>query len=70
MHGQYLQLKYLLSLKDKAEATEVWVINKALGVRAGGTQGYISEMPEISLGASAEDVEISFAVYDGNIIME
>ena len=64
------QRKYLLSLKDRAEPIDIWVINKALGIKAGGTQGYITEMPEISLGAEAEDIEIGLSVYDGNIIME
>ena len=63
------QLKYLIALKDATKAVDGWVINKALGIKAGGTQGYISEMPEISLGAEAEDVEIAFTVCDGNIIV-
>lgn len=61
------QFQYLLGLKDAQEAFPLWVINKALNLRAGGTQALISELPEVSLGAEAEDVEFTFTVYDGNI---
>ena len=64
------QLGYLISLKNATEPFPLWVINKALGVRAGGTMAMISEMPEIALGSEAEDVEISFSVYDGDIITD
>lgn len=64
------QLGFLLSLKNRTEPFPLWVINKALGVRAGGAQAMIGEMPEISLGAEAEDIEITFCVYDGNILTD
>ena len=64
------QLPYLLSLKDAAEAFPVWVINKPLKIRAGGTMALITEMPSISLGATAEDMEITFTVYDGAVVTE
>ena len=61
------QLKHLLSLKNRADTFPVWVINKALGVTLGGSKACINEMPEISLGAEAEDIEITFSVLDGDI---
>lgn len=61
------QLPYLLSLKDKRESFPVWVINKSLGITLGGTQANIQEMPEVSLGAEASDIEITFCVFDGSI---
>ena len=64
------QVPMLLSLKDATEAFPVWIVNKALKVRAGGEKAFISEMPEIALGAEAEDLEFTFTVYDGNIITE
>ena len=64
------QLPFLLSLKDRKEPFPLWVINKPLKIRAGGTLCHITEMPEISLGATAEDCEISFTAYDGDIITE
>lgn len=59
------QLKYIMSLRGKSDTFPVWVVNKALGLRIGGTQANIIEMPEISLGAEAEDVEITICVFDG-----
>lgn len=64
------QLGFLLSLKNRTEPFPLWVINKTLKVRAGGSMAMIGEMPEIALGSEAEDVEITFVVYDGDIITE
>ena len=61
------QMPFLLELKNRTEPFQVWVINKKLGIRAGGTKANIAEMPEISLGATAEDVSITFTVFDGDI---
>mgnify|MGYP006978911710 CR=1 FL=1 len=62
------QLPYLLALKNRTSSFPVWVINKSLGIRAGGELCNVTEMPEISLGAEAEDCEIQFTAYDGDII--
>ena len=59
------QLGYLLDLQNQSETFPVWVVNKALGIRIGGTMANIEEAPEISLGAEAEDMEFSFCVFDG-----
>ncbi len=64
------QFSYLMSLKDATTPFAVWVINKALKLSAGGSKAFISEMPEIALGAEAEDVEFVFTVYDGEIVTE
>lgn len=61
------QFSHLLSLRNSVDFFPVEVINKALNIRAGGSQAKILEMPEISLGQTAEDVEITFCVYDGEI---
>lgn len=61
------QLSFLLSLKDRKEEFPIWVINKELGITLGGSKANIMEMPEIALGAEAEDIEFSFCVFDGNI---
>ena len=62
------QLQYLLSLKNRKESFPIWINNKALGLRAGREMCNITEMPEIALGAEAEDLEITFTAYDGDII--
>lgn len=59
------QMGFLLGLQKRAETFPVWVINKTLGVRLGGTMANIQEAPELSLGAEAEDVEFTFCVFDG-----
>lgn len=64
------QLAHLMSLKDRKDCFPVWVINKEMGITLGGTQACINEMPEISLGASAEDIEITFSILDGSMKVE
>lgn len=64
------QLPYLISLKNRSDAFPVWVINKSLGLKLGGSQANISEMPEIALGSEAEDIEITFTVFDGDTLTE
>ena len=59
------QLGVLLGLMGKSETFSVWVINKALGIRVGGSKANVQESPGISLGATAEDVEFTITVFDG-----
>ncbi|MBD8947112.1 MULTISPECIES: hypothetical protein [Congzhengia] len=61
------QLGHLINLQNQSEAFPVSVINKALGVRLGGSMANVSEAPEFSLGAEAEDLEFAFMVFDGYI---
>lgn len=62
------QLPHLLELRKRSDSFPAWCINKSLGLRMGGAMANISEMPEISLGAEAEDIEISLTVFDGDIL--
>ena len=59
------QLGFLLNLAKRSATFPVWVINKSLGIRVGGTMANVMESPEIALGAEAEDVEFTFCVFDG-----
>lgn len=61
------QLKHLINLKNRRDTFPIWVINKQMGITLGGSKACINEMPEISLGAEAEDIEITFSVLDGSI---
>lgn len=61
------QLSYLLKLQYTKDFFSVYVINKKLKLRLGGSKAKITEAPEISLGAQAEDMEISFQIFDGKI---
>lgn len=64
------QVPFLFSLKDRTEPFPLWMINKALGRREGGTMAMMSELPEDALGAEAEDLEFVFTVYDGDVVTE
>jgi hypothetical protein len=59
------QFSFLLELAKRKESFPVWVINKSLGIRLGGTQANIMEAPEIALSSSAEDLEFTICVFDG-----
>ena len=59
------QAGFLLSLKNRTTPFSVWMINKALNLKEGGATAMLSTAPATSLGASAEDLEFVFTVYDG-----
>ena len=59
------QKAFLMSKFGNKENFPIWVTNKALGMRFGGTMAAIQEMPEIAMGAEAEDMEFTFCVFDG-----
>ena len=55
---------YLMSLAKRTEPFPVWIVNKALGERIGGTMANLLSFPEYSRGAEAEDMEFVFQVFD------
>lgn len=59
------QKAFLIGKLGSKETFKVWVVNKALGERFGGNIAAIQEMPELSRGATAEDMEFTFIVFDG-----
>lgn len=61
------QYNFLRSLINRTEPFPIWMINKALGTKEGGSQALCTSVPPSSLGTSAEDVEFGFTVYDGQI---
>ena len=61
------QVNFLFGLKNRTEPFPLWMINKALGRREGGSKALMNEVPEDALGAEAEELEFSFTVYDGDI---
>lgn len=64
------QVNFLFGLKNRTEPFPLWMINKALGRREGGTLAMVNEVPSSELGAEAGDLEFSFTVYDGDIVTE
>lgn len=61
------QMAFLLELAKRTDFFPVWVINKKLGVRLGGTKASLMSLPEIALGAEAEDREFAFRIYDYDV---
>lgn len=59
------QKAFLMKKLGSSDTFPIWVTNKALGERFGGTMAAIQEMPEIARGAEAEDMEFTFCVFDG-----
>ena len=55
---------FLMSLKDREEPFPVWAVNKKLGERTGGTKAKLLSAPSIKRGATAEDMEFVFRVFD------
>lgn len=56
--------KFLLNLAKKADPFPLWIINKKLGERVGGTKANLLSYPEFARGAEAEDMEFTFQVFD------
>ena len=55
---------FLMGLTKRKDPFPIWVINKALNERMGGTMANLLSLPEISRGAEAEDMEFVFQVFD------
>lgn len=58
------QKSFLLSLANRKDFFPLWVTNKALGERFGGTMANLLTAPEMARGAEAEDMEFVFQVFD------
>lgn len=58
------QKAFLMSLAKRIEPFPLWCVNKKLGERFGGTMANLLNIPEISRGAEAEDMEFTFQVFD------
>ena len=58
------QKAFLLGLAKRQQPFPVWVTNKALGERFGGSLCNLLTSPEISRGAEAEDMEFVFQAFD------
>ena len=59
------QFSFLRNLARETEPFSVWMINKAMKVKEGGDKAMLASAPPSAFGASAEDVEFVFTVYDG-----
>lgn len=64
VQGTSPQKPYLLELAKTKEMVEVWVINKNIGEKMGGTQCQIKKTPSLEYSAELADREFTFLVYD------
>lgn len=58
------QVPFLKSLKKRSEPFPVWCSNKLLGERFGGTSANLKSDPEVSRGASCDNLTFTFQVFD------
>lgn len=58
------QKKHLLDLAKRKDTFPIWITNKTLGERFGGTMANLKNYPEMARGAEAEDMEFEFSVFD------
>ena len=58
------QKAYLMSLAKRTEPFPLWAVNKKLGERIGGTKANLLTFPAFDRGATAEDMEFVFRVFD------
>lgn len=58
------QKQFLMDLAGISGFIPLWVTNKSLGERFGGTKAKMKTFPSMSRGASAEDMEFVFQVFD------
>lgn len=59
------QKAMLIDLARSKTVFPVWVTNKSIGERFGGTKAMIKTYPELSHGSEAADREFEIAVFDG-----
>lgn len=58
------QKPFLLELTKTKEMVDIWVINKNLGEKMGGTKCQVKKTPGMEYAAEIADREFTFLVYD------
>jgi len=58
------QKKFLFDLAKMKDTFPIWVANKALGERMGGTMANLKNYPSMERGAESQDLEFEFQVFD------
>lgn len=58
------QKNFLLGLANVKQPFPIWIVNKTLQERLGGSKALLRKTPELSRGAEAEDMEFEFGVFD------
>ena len=61
------QAVYLRELAESQEDVAIWVTNKSLGIKSGGTKAAVKNSPSISQGKEVGDQEYAFQVFDYSV---
>ena len=64
VQGTSPQKKYLLDLAKSKKMVSIWVTNKSINEKVGGTKAMIKKTPSLEQGAELADREFEFAVFD------
>lgn len=64
VQGTSPQKTYLLDLAKTGEVFDIWVNNKSIDEKVGGSQAMIKKTPDLSQGAELEDREFEIQVFD------
>lgn len=59
------QYKVMLQYAKNGTTFPVWVVNKSIGERCGGTKARFKNPASVSYGAELEDREFEIAIFDG-----
>lgn len=67
VQGTSPQKKMLLNLARNGTIFPIWVVNKSIGERMGGTKARIKNYPELAQAAELDDREFEVAVMDFDV---
>ncbi len=64
VQGTSPQKSYLLGLANSGRMFDVWVINKSIGEKCGGSRAMMKKPPDLEQGAELADREFEIQVFD------
>ena len=70
VQGTSPQKKFLLDMCKTKEMFSIWVNNKSIGERMGGSKAMMKKTPTLEQGAELADREFEIQVFDYDVISE
>ena len=64
VQGTSPQKKYLIDLANAGTVFDIWVINKSIDEKVGGSQAMVKKTPELGQAAELDDREFEIQVFD------
>ena len=64
VQGTSPQVGYLIDLCNTKELFSIWVNNKSIGTKFGGTKAIMKKTPNLEHGAELSDIEFEISVLD------